>query len=66
MNTIGFDVPPEPPRMSVILDREDAAWQRYNEGWLRAGQFLIGGGAGWASLLITRGPVRVIYTPEDT
>ena len=63
--TISLDVPPEPPKTSVVLDRAGVAWQRHDEGWLQVGRFLLGGGPSWPSLLISSGPLRVIHNPED-
>jgi hypothetical protein len=60
------EFPPEPPVGSVILDWEDAAWQRFHAvGWLRVGRPSGFGAeaASWHGLLVA-GAVRVIYEPE--
>lgn len=64
-----LDVPTEPPVGSVALDCTNKAWQCTELGWFaaRAGAptlFAVGAVA-WPQLLLTRAPVRVIYTPDS-
>lgn len=69
MDEISMTVPEEPPRMSVVLDEENWAWQRVSNSWVRCGEpFSFAptlGTRNWTELL-TRGPVRVIHrgTPD--
>ena len=67
MEEIKLEVPVEPPHLSVVLDREDFAWQRIGPLWLRGGAVMgffdnhSGPREEWMNLLASRGPVRVLH-----
>lgn len=69
MDEIKLEVPMEPPRLSVVLDRLDVAWQRIGSHWYRANyatfEFIPPAARAqqldWPSLLVHRGPVRVLH-----
>ncbi|SEB43339.1 hypothetical protein SAMN04489727_1704 [Amycolatopsis tolypomycina] len=61
-------IPPEPPELSVFLDRARRAWQRIGPGWYMAGAVrpLLGPGSSsvrWGQLLLDFGEGEVIWQP---
>lgn len=62
--------PSEPPEKSVVLDRNEKAWQRVGTAWVPTGALipLIGRsemGQRWRDLLMDFGPVTVLYLPDE-
>lgn len=76
--TIEIVLPDEPAQGSVVIDRFGRAWQRlavsmYGLHWCVAGtlnSFIPAQDSAlqlrWGHLLLQRGPVTLVYTPEKT
>ncbi|GAA4849460.1 hypothetical protein ACFQ34_33475 [Pseudonocardia benzenivorans] len=66
---ISLAAPQEPPARAIVVDRDGNGWQRSPGGrkWLRTGHVMTimgsGDGLKWATLLLTFGPVEVVYLP---
>jgi len=56
-------LPPEPPTGSVVLDKESIAWQHAGAGTWFSTEIMSC--RIWPNLHADRGPLRVIYTPEE-
>ena len=56
-------LPPEPPKGSVVLDKESIAWQHAGAGTWFSTEIMSC--RIWPNLHADRGPLRVIYTPEE-
>lgn len=66
--SLGVQLPYEPARGSVVLDREGWAWQRLRGSWVRTGTVITflaparqSGIARWVELLADHGPVELIH-----
>lgn len=63
------DLPVEPPRLSVVVDKEGLAWQRLGSSeWVRNGAVVMlfsrsEGGRSWPELLVNHGPVTLVHAP---
>jgi len=72
-DTLTADVPPEPPKMSVVMDRQRRAWQRldgmFGHEWIRTTTPHMAIAPteathmAWASLLVAHGPLHLVYLP---
>lgn len=67
---LAVTIPPEPPELSVFLDRARRAWQRIGSGWYMAGTVrpLFGpspSAVRWGQLLLDFGEGEVIWQPAD-
>lgn len=52
--------PEQPPKGSVVLDRDGRAWQAGGSAWSRLGQVLD-----WDRLNEAHGPLRVIWVAKE-
>lgn len=65
-------IPDEPPVGTVVLDKDDVAWQRISMDepypkWVKAqldSSFTNSNVDYWPKLLTERGPLRELYRPE--
>ena len=55
-------IPPEPPRGSVVLDKQGYAYQRGEHTWQAATKYTA---VSWESLNQFYAPLSVVYTPEE-
>lgn len=57
-------VPEEPGSRTVGLDRMGTAWQRDGQLWWPAASTHSLSPLGWLELVVNRGPLTVVYTPD--
>ncbi|WP_431911653.1 hypothetical protein [Nonomuraea jabiensis] len=56
-------LPPEPLERSVVLDRDDDAWQRRSGSWDCVEDGYDNKYLSWKKLNDEYGPLKVVYTP---
>jgi len=73
MTMLSATVPDEPPRRSVVIDREQNAWQRlsgmHSHDWWRVTNFYGNQQDNppmqWPGLVVLNGPLQLVYSPPE-